>query len=180
MFLLIVFYGSIKKLDHFQKEQAGQCKMEELDTLGIWCTSDFESAKSFAIGTETVCEISETDFWEDGTPKVVQYDKLIHGFVYKVYIDEPNLREFDSYDQFMNERDPFCDYASTKKRHLTWQDKAILLNKDEANTLFCRSLSKQGYDGMVIPKMPIETGPEDMYCIFSGDIMQIADVFSME
>lgn len=177
---MIVYYGSIKKLDHFQKEQARQRKMEELDTLGIWCTSNFESAKSFAIGTETVCEKSETDFWEDGTAKVVQYDKLIRGFVYKVYIDEPNLRAFDSYDHFMNERDLFCDYASTKKRHLTWKDKAILLNKDEANAEFRKSLMIQGFDGIIIRKMTMDTGPEDMYCIFSGDIMQIADDFPLE
>ncbi|EWG10983.1 hypothetical protein PBF_10842 [Cytobacillus firmus DS1] len=177
---MIVYYGSIKKLDYFQKEPAGQKTMKELDTLGIWCTTDFESAKSFAIGTETVCEKSDTEFWEDGTPKVVQYDKPIRGFVYKVYMDEPSLKEYDSYELFMNERDPYCDYASAKKRHLTWKDKAILLNKDEANTLFRKSLTKQGCDGIIIPKMPIETGPEDMYCIFSGDIMQIADVFSLD
>lgn len=177
---MIVYHGSTKKLDHFQKEQAGQKTMKEFDTLGIWCTSDFESAKSFAIGTETVCEKSDTDFWEDGTPKVVQYDKLLRGFVYKVYMDEPSLKEYDSYELFMNERDPFCDYASAKKRHLTWKDKAILLNKDEANAEFRKSLTKQGFDGIIIRKMTIKTGPEDMYCIFSGNIIQIADVFPLE
>lgn len=67
-----------------------------------------------------------------------------------------------------------------KKRHLNWKDKAILLNKDEANVEFRESLTKQGFDGMVIPKMAIENGYEDMYCIFSDDSMQIADVFSVE
>ncbi|PAE26069.1 hypothetical protein CHI10_04420 [Bacillus sp. 7894-2] len=177
---MILYHGSIKKLEYFQKEMSVQKTMKEFDTLGIWCTSNFESAQSFAIGTETVCEKSDTEFWEDGTPKVVQYDKQIRGYVYKIYIDEPNLKEFDSFEQFMNERDPFCDYASTKKRHLSWKDKAILLNKDEANVEFRESLTKQGFDGMVIPKMAIENGYEDMYCIFSDDSMQIADVFSVE
>ncbi|KAF0818243.1 hypothetical protein KIS4809_3045 [Bacillus sp. ZZV12-4809] len=177
---MIVYYGSIKKLDRFQIEPAGQTSIQEFDTLGIWCTSDLESARPFATGTESVCEKSDTEFWEDGTPKVVQYDKAIRGFIYKVYMDEPSLKEYDSYELFMNERDPYCDYASAKKRPLSWKDKAILLNKDEANAGFRKSLMKQGFDGILIREMAIETGPEDMYCILSGDIMQIADVFSFE
>ncbi|KON88176.1 hypothetical protein AF332_16095 [Sporosarcina globispora] len=177
---MIVYLGSIRKFDRFHKDQTVQLTMKEFDTLGIWFTSDFDSAKSFAIGTETVIENSETEFWEDGMPKVVQYDKQVRGFVYKIYIDEPILKEFDSYEHFMNERDPYCDYASTKKRHLTWKDKAILLNKDEANAEFRKSLTKQGYHGIVIRKMAMETGPEDMYCLFSDDILQIADVYSLE
>lgn len=177
---MIVFHGSIKKLDHFQIKPASEKSIQEFDTLGIWCTSDIESARPFATGTESVWEKSDTEFWEDGTPKVIQYDKAIRGFIYKVYMDEPNLKEYDSYELFMNERDPYCDYASAKKRHLTWKDKAVLLNKDEANAGFRKSLMKQGFDGITARQMPIETGPEDMYCIFSGDIMQIADVISLE
>ncbi|WP_264737553.1 hypothetical protein [Cytobacillus firmus] len=180
MFHLIVYHGSIRKFDHFHKEQAMQKAMKEFDTLGIWFSSDFESAKSFAFGTETVIEKSDTEFWEDGLPKVVEYDKSVLGFIYKVYIDEPILKDYDSFEHFMNERDTYCDYASTKKRHPTWKDKAILLNKDEANAEFRKSLTKQGYDGIAVRKMAIETGDEDMYCIFSDDLLQIADVFSLE
>ncbi|WP_342025509.1 hypothetical protein AADC60_14645 [Cytobacillus pseudoceanisediminis] len=180
VYLLIVYHGSIRKFDHFHKEQTMQKAMKEIDTLGIWLSADFESAKSFAIGTETVIEKSDTEFWEDGLPKVIEYDKQVLGFVYKVYIDEPILKDFDSFEHFMDERDPFCDYASAKKRHLTWKDKAILLNKDEANSEFRKSLAKQGYDGIAVPKMAIEAGDADMYCIFSDDLLQIADVFSVE
>ncbi|WP_395858198.1 MULTISPECIES: hypothetical protein [Cytobacillus] len=180
MFHLIVYHGSIRKFDHFHKEHAIQKSMKEFDTIGIWLSSDFESAKSFAFGTETVIEKSDTEFWEDGLPKVVEYDKQVPGFVYKVYIDEPILKDYDSYEHFMNERDPYCDYASTKKRHLTWKDKAILLNKDEANAEFRKSLVKKGYDGIAVRKMAIEAGDTDMYCIFSDDLLQIAGVFSAE
>ncbi|MCM3708404.1 MULTISPECIES: hypothetical protein [Cytobacillus] len=177
---MIVFHGSTKKLEHFQIKPASQISIQEFDTLGIWCTSNFKSAQSFAIGTETVCEKSETEFWEDGTPKVVQYDKAICGFIYKVYIDEPSIKEYESYELFMDERDPYCDYASAKKGPLTWKDKAILLNKDEANADFRKNIMKQGFDGILIREMVIETGQEDMYCIFSGDIMQIADVLPLK
>ncbi|MDF2038488.1 hypothetical protein P2R12_16135 [Cytobacillus oceanisediminis] len=180
MSLLIVYHGSTRKFDHFHKEQAIQKTMKEFDTLGIWFSSDFDSAKAFAIGTETVIEKSDTEFWEDGLPKVVEYDKQVLGFIYKVYIDEPVLKDYDSFEHFMNERDPYCDYASTKKRHLTWKDKAILLNKDEANAEFRKSLTKQGYDGIAVRKMDIETVDKEMYCIFSDDLLQIADVFSLE
>ncbi len=67
-----------------------------------------------------------------------------------------------------------------QKRHLTWNDKAILLNKDEANAEFRKSLAKQGYHGITVRNMPIETGDSDMYCIFSDELLQIADVFSVE
>ncbi|WP_312886286.1 hypothetical protein [Bacillus sp. NTK034] len=180
MSLLIVYHGSTRKFDHFHKEQAIQKTMKEFDTLGIWFSSDIESAKPFAVGTETVIETSETELWEDGVPKVIQYDKPVRGFVYKVYIDEPILKDYDSFEHFMNERDPYCDYASVKKRHLTWKDKAILLNKDEANAAFRKSLAKQGYDGIAVQKMGIETGDKDMYCIFSDEILQIADVYPVE
>ncbi|URT68848.1 hypothetical protein [Cytobacillus firmus] len=153
---MIVYHGSLRKFDHFHKEQAMQKAMKELDTLGIWFSSDIDSAKTFAVGTETVIEKSETELWEDGVPKVIQYDKPVRGFVYKVYIDEPFLKDYESFEHFMNERDPYCDYASTKKRHLTWNDKAILLNKDEANAEFRKSLAKQGYHGITVRKCPLK------------------------
>ncbi|MDG5789628.1 hypothetical protein QA612_19405 [Evansella sp. AB-P1] len=68
----------------------------DIDTIGFWFTSDFQSAKPFAIGTETVFEKSTTEFWEDGEPKVIQVKKSVSRFIYKVFIDVPNLKFYDS------------------------------------------------------------------------------------
>lgn len=183
--LMIVYHGSIKKFDHFNKETVVQNLSNDINTIGIWFTSDIHSAKPFTIGTQTVIEKSETEFWENGEPKVVQFERPVKGFIYKVYIDEPNLKIYesnteDSYDLFMRERDKYCDYLGAKKRNSTWKDHAILLNKEEANTEFRRSLIKQGYDGLVIRNTTLHSGITDLYCIFSEELLQIADVFPEE
>jgi hypothetical protein len=183
--LLIVYHGSIKKFEHFNKETVFQNLDNDINTIGFWFTSDIHSAKPFTIGTETVIEKSETEFWENGEPKVVQFERPVKGFIYKVYIDEPNLKIYesntdDSYDLFMRDRDTYCDYLGAKKRNLTWKDHAILLNKEEANTGFRRSLIKQGYDGLVIRNAVLQSNSPDLYCIFSEELLQIADVFTIE
>jgi hypothetical protein len=183
--LMIVYHGSIKKFEHFNKEKVVQNLSNDINTIGFWFTSDIHSAKPFTIGTETVIEKSETEFWENGDPKVVQFERPVKGFIYKVYIDEPNLKIYesntdDSYDLFMRERDKYCDYLGAKKRNLTWKGDAILLNKEEANTEFRRSLIKQRYDGLVIRNAALHSGSTDLYCIFSEESLQIADVFSLE
>ena len=183
--LMIVYYGSIRKFDHFNKETVVQNLSNDINTIGFWFTSDINSAKPYAIGTETVIEKSETEFWEDGEPKVVQSDRPVSGFIYQVYIDEPNLKEYesnteDSYDLFMRERDKYCDYLGAKKRNLTWKDKAILLNKEEANAKFRRNLISQGYEGFLIRNTRLHSGVADLYCIFSEDSLHIADIMPVD
>ncbi len=146
---MIVYHGSIRKFEHFAKETVVQNLRNDIDTIGFWFTSDIDSAKPYAIGTETVFQKSETEFWEDGEPKVVQLVRPVNGFIYKVYMDEPNLKEYksnseDSFDLFMRERDKYCDYLGARKRNLTWKDKAILLNKEEANAEFRKNLISSG------------------------------------
>lgn len=102
---MIVYHGSIRKFNHFEKHTVVQKLANNIDTSGTWCTSD-------------------------------------------IYIDEPNLKDFDSYDLFMKKRDKYCNYAGTKKETLPWKDKAILLNKDEA------SFSYKSYEFL-----------EDQYCL---------------
>jgi len=182
---MIVYYGSVRKFDQFNKESVVQDLSNEINTIGIWFTSDINSAKPFAIGTATVIEKSENEFWEDGEPKVVQLERLVRGYIYKVYIDEPNLKIYesnteDSYDLFMVERDKYCDYLGSKKRNLTWKDHALLLNKEEANTAFRRSLINQGYEGFVIRNTKLHSSVTDLYCIFSEESLQIADVLSLD
>ncbi len=177
---MIVYHGSVKKFDHFDREMVVQKLPNGIDTVGIWFTFEIHSAKPFAFGTETVIEKSQTEFWEDGEPKVVQYDKPVRGYVYKVYMDEPNLKEFGSFDLFMEARDKYCDYAGTKKRGLTWKDKAILLNKEEANEAFRQNLLNQGYDGFVIRSMDLNADVSDFVCIFSEEILQISDVMPVD
>jgi hypothetical protein len=174
---MIVYHGSIKKFKEFTKETAVQNFSNDIDTIGFWFTSDVEAAKPFAIGTETVIEKSETEFWEDGEPKVVQYERPVRGFIYKIYIDEPNLKEYKSYDLFMQERDKYCDYLGINP---TWKDKAILLNKEEANAAFRNYLMSQGYDGFLIPNTKLHSDVTDFYCIFSGDALQIADIIPLD
>lgn len=184
---MIVYHGSIRKFNHFNKEMVVQPLMNDLDTIGFWFTSDIQSAKPFAVGTETTIEKSQTEFWEDGEPKVVQIDKSVTGYVYKVYIDAPTLKKYEassekhSYEVFMEERDVFCDYLGTKKRKLTWRDKVILLNKEEANLRFRKHLIKQGYAGFVIQKTKqYHSGVSDLYCIFSGGSLHIADIWDLD
>lgn len=181
---MIVYHGSIRKFDHFHKELVAQNLNYDINTIGFWFTSDIHSAKTFAIGTETVIEKSETEFWEDGEPKVVQFDRQVSGFIYKVYIAEPKLREYqsntmDSYELFMKDRDIYCDYLGDKKRDLTWKDKAVLLNKEEANTEFRKNLLDQGYDGFLIRNTKLHSGVTDLYCIFLEDSLHIVDVMSV-
>jgi hypothetical protein len=182
---MIVYHGSIRKFEHFNKETVVQNLSNDINTIGFWFTSDINSAKPYAIGTETVIEKSETEFWEDGEPKVVQSDRPVSGFIYKVYIDEPNLKEYDSntedsYDLFMRERDKYCVYLRAKKRNLTWKDKAILLNKEEANAEFRKNLISQGYEGFLIRNTKLHSGVTDLYCIFSEDTLHIADVMPLD
>lgn len=182
---MIIYHGSIKEFEHFNKETVAQNLSNDINTIGFWFTSDIDSAKPFAIGTETVFQKSETEFWEDGEPKVVQVDRPVNGFIYKVYIDEPNLKEYqsnaeDSYDLFMRERDKYCDYLGANKRNLTWKDKAILLNKEEANAEFRKNLMSQGYEGFLIRNTKQHNSMTDLYCIFSEDTLHIADVIPVE
>ena len=182
---MIVYHGSIRKFDQFNKASVVQNLSNEINTIGIWFTSDINSAKPFAIGTDTVIEKSENEFWEDGEPKVVQLERLVRGYIYKVYIDEPILKIYesnteDSYNLFMEERDKYCDYIGAKKRNLTWKDNALLLNKDEANTAFRRSLIHQGYEGINIRNTKLNCSITDLYCMFSEESLQIADVLSLD
>ena len=182
---MIVYHGSIKKFNHFNKETVVQKLNNDIDTIGFWFTSDIASAKPFAIGTETVIQKSETEFWEDGTPKVVQVKKPVRGFIYKVFMDEPNLKEYqsdseDSYGLFMRERDQYCDYFESSKRNPTWRDNAALLNKEEANSAFRKNLMKQRYEGLVIRNTKLHNCVTDLYCIFSENSLHIADVISVD
>jgi hypothetical protein len=183
---MIIYHGSIRKFDYFHKDFHAQPLNNDIDTIGFWFTSDIQSAKPFAEGTETVIEKSQTEFWEDGEPKVVQIDKPATGYVYKVFIDEPSLKKYegtrgqDSYEIFLDDRDVYCDYLGSQKRKRTWRDKAILLNKEEANHKFRQHLMKQGYDGFVIQNPKQHPNASDLYCIFSGDSLHIADVWSLD
>ncbi|MFC4802054.1 hypothetical protein ACFPA1_22350 [Neobacillus sp. GCM10023253] len=182
---MIVYHGSIRKFNHFNKETVVQKLNNDIDTIGFWFTSDSASAKPFPIGTENVIQKSETEFWEDGTPKVVQVEKPVRGFIYKVFMDEPNLKEYqsdseDSYDLFMRERDQYCDYFGSSKRNPTWGDNAALLNKEEANAAFRKNLMNQRYEGLVIRNTKLHNGVIDLYCIFSENPLHIADVISVD
>lgn len=176
---MIVYFGSIRKFEHFNIETVFQNVPNDIDTIGFWLTSDLQSAKPYAMGSETVVKKSVTEFWDDGEPKVVQFDKSISGFIYKVYMDEPNLKEYESYSEdsyhlFMTERDQYCDYFGAKKS--SWKDQSILLNKEKANTAFRNNLMKKGYEGMVIRNTKLHSGVTDLYCIFSAASLHIADV----
>lgn len=173
---MIIYHGSIHKFDHFPKEPIAQNLPNGIDSIGFWFTSDLESAKPFAIGTETVVQKSETEVWEDGEPKVVQFERAVSGFIYKVYIDEPNLKEYNSFDLFMKERDSYCEYFAAGKKNPTWKDKVTLLNKDEANTAFQKNLKKQGLDGLVVRDAKLHHVVTDLYCIFSGESLYIGEI----
>lgn len=178
---MIMYHGSIRKFEYFNKETVVQNFSNEINTIGFWFTSDMYAAKPFAIGTETVIQKSETEFWEDGEPKVVQLDRPVSGSIYKVYLDEPHLKEYesnseDSYDLFMRERDKYCDYLGARKRKLTWKDNAVLLNKEEANAEFRKNIMNQGYEGIVIRNTHLHSTVTNLYCIFSEDSLHILDV----
>lgn len=184
---MIVYFGSIQKFEQFKKENIVQNVSYELDSIGFWLTSDIHSALPFAKGTETVFQKSETEFWEDGEPKVVQMDRLVNGFIYKVYIDEPNLKVYESnaedpFDLFMRERDKYCDYlGGRKKRNPTWKDQVILLNKEKANEDFRNHLIRQGYEGCLIRNTKLlQNELTNLVCIFSEDSLHIADVISVD
>jgi hypothetical protein len=183
---MIVYFGSIQKFEQFKKENIVQNVSYELDTIGFWLTSDIHSALPYAKGTETVFQKSQTEFWEDGHPKVVQTDRPVNGYIYKVYIDEPNLKVYepnaeDSFDLFMRERDKYCDYLGGNKRNLTWKDQAILLNKEEANEDFRNHLIRQGYKGCLIGNTKLlQKELTNLVCIFSEDSLHIADVISVD
>jgi hypothetical protein len=182
---MIVYHGSIKNFQNFTKETVVQNLGNDINTIGFWFTSDIHTAKPFATGSETVIEKSKSEFWENGEPKIVQYEKPSSGYIYKVYVDEPNLKIYEanteeSYDLFMRERDQFCDYLGAKKRNVTWKDGAILLNKEEANTAFRKSLIKQGYEGLLIKKALIHNMMTDLYCIFSEDSLLITEVIPLD
>ncbi len=80
----------------------------------------------------------------------------------------------------MEERDKYCDYLGAKKRNITWKDNALLLNKVEANTAFRRSLIHQGYEGINIRNTKLNSSITDLYCMFSEESLQIADVLSLD
>jgi hypothetical protein len=183
---MILYHGSTKKFDHFHKETVVQNFEYGINTIGFWFTSKLETAKPYAIGTETVIEKSKTEFWPDGESKVVQIDRQVQGYIYKVFLeDEINLKEYnstsgDSFGEFMKERDQYCDYLTTKRKNMTWKDKGILLNKEEANETFRKHLIKQGYEGFVIMNADLENSVTDLYCIFSEKALYISDVIPVD
>jgi hypothetical protein len=182
---MILYHGSIRNFQNFNEETVVQNLSHDINTIGFWFTSDHNTAKPFAIGSETVIEESKSEFWENGEPKVIQYERPVSGFIYKVYIDEPNLKIYESnteesFDLFMRERDVFCDYLGAKKRNVTWKDGAILLNKEEANTEYRKSLIKQGYEGLLIRKTLIHSMITDLYCIFHEESLLITEVLPLE
>jgi len=183
---MIGYLGSINKIDNFNGNiNIVQNVSDNIDSIGFWLTSDINSSKPFAIGTEKIFKKSNTEFWDDGEPKVVQVEHPVQGFIYKIYIDEPILKNYgstteDSYNLFMIERDEYCDYFSAKKRNLTWKDDAILLNKEEANTAFRNTLVRQGYDGFLLPNCKLQSGVTDFFCMFSNENFHIADIIPID
>jgi hypothetical protein len=182
---MIVYLGAVSKVDHINLETIVQNLSNDTDSIGIWLTSDITLAKFNAKGTETVFVESETEYWDDGEPKVVQIDRPVNGFIYKIYMSEPNLKIYesnteDSYDLFMRERDLFCDYFSANKRNVTWKNHAILLNKAEANAKFRKSLISQGYEGLLIRNSALQSGVTDQYCLFSESSLHISDVIAVD
>jgi hypothetical protein len=182
---MIAYFGTLNKIEDFTSEEKVQNINNVIGTIGFWLTSDIHSAKPYAIGTETVYQKSETEFWEDGAPKVIQVEKTVTGFIYKIFIDEPNLKIYDSntgdsYELFMNERDKYCEYIHAGKRNFTWKDEAILLNMEEANEKFRNSLIRQGYEGFVIQNCKLQNGVTDLYCFFSINSPLISDIIPVE
>ncbi|ADU29442.1 hypothetical protein [Evansella cellulosilytica] len=182
---MIVYFGAMREFEHDNKESLVQNEINNIGTIGVWFTSDINSAKAYAIGTEKVFEQSDTEFWEDGEPKVIEVERQVMGFIYKAYIHEPQLKiyesnTFDNYELFMNDRDVFCDYFSKKKRKLTWKDHAILLNKEEANMKFRNHLIRQGYEGFLIPNCKQQHGETELGCLFSVDAFHISEIIPVD
>lgn len=182
---MIAYFGTMNKIEDFISEVKVQNVNNVIGTIGFWLTSDIHFAKPYAIGKETVFQKSETEFWEDGEPKVIQVDKPVTGFIYKVFIDEPNLKIYDSntvdsYDLFMNDRDKYCEYFHARKRNPTWKDEVILLNMEEANEKFRNSLIRQEYEGFVIRNCKLQNGVTDLYCLFSINSPLISDIIPVE
>jgi len=182
---MIAYFGTMNKVEDFTSEVKTQNVDNVIGTIGYWLTSDIHSAKPYAIGTETVYQKSETEFWEDGKPKVIQVDKPVTGFIYKIFIDEPNLKLYDSnnndsYDLFMNDRDKYCEYIHARKRDFTWKDNATLLNMEEANEKFRTSLIQHGYEGFIIQNYKLQNGVTDLYCLFSINSPLISDIIPVE
>lgn len=182
---MILYHGSIRYFQNFNEDTVVQNLSHDINTIGFWFTSDHNTARPFAFGYETVIEESKSEFWENGEPKVIQYERPVSGFIYKVYIDDPNLKIYESnteesFDMFMNERDVYCDYLDAKKRNVTWKDGAILLNKEEANTEYRKSLIKQGYAGLLIRQAILHNMITDLYCIFSEESLLITEVLPLE
>ncbi|MCL7748809.1 hypothetical protein [Halalkalibacter alkaliphilus] len=182
---MIAYFGTMNKIEDFTSEAKVQNVNNVIGTIGFWLTTDIHSAKPYATGTETVYQKSETEFWEDGAPKVIQVERRVTGFIYKIFIDEPNLKIYDSntvdsYELFMNERDKYCEYIHARKRNFTWKDEAILLNMEEANEKFRNSLIRQGYEGFVIRNYKLQDRVTDLYCLFSINSPLISDIIPVE
>ncbi|MDT8862082.1 hypothetical protein N0O92_17875 [Alkalihalobacillus sp. MEB130] len=182
---MIAYFGTMYKIEDFTSEGNVQNANNVIGTIGLWLTSDIQSAKPYAIGTETVYQKSETDFWEDGKPKVIQVERRVTGYIYKLFLDEPNLKIYDSnngdsYELFMNDRDKYCEYIHARKRNFTWKDEATLLNMEEANEKFRNNLIHQGYEGFVIRNYKRQNGVTDLYCLFSIKSPLISDIIPVE
>ncbi|MCM3586584.1 hypothetical protein M3182_12665 [Mesobacillus maritimus] len=174
---MIVFHGSTRRIDQFTSDMITQQPLpNDIDSIGYWFTSDIEAAKPFAIGTMTSYEKSASEFWEDGEPKVVQIERPVTGYIYKVYIDDPKMKVYETYEMFMAERDRYCDYF----RKQTWKDPGILLNKPEANHNFRKHLIGQKYDGFLIRNIQLHERKMDLSCFFEHGILQIAQVIPLE
>lgn len=122
---------------------------------------------------------------EDGAPKVIQVDQPVIGFIYKIFLDEPHLKIYNShtvspYELFMNDRDNYCEYIHARKSNFTWKDEAILLNMEEANENFRNSLIREGYEGFVIKNGKAQNEGPDLYCLFSLNSPLISDIIPVE
>ncbi|MBP3953640.1 hypothetical protein [Bacillus suaedae] len=182
---MIAYFGTMNEVEDFTSEEKIQNTDKVIGTIGFWLTSDIQSAKPYAIGTETVFQKSETEFWEDGKPVVIQIDQPVTGFIYKLFLDEPNLKIYDSntmdsFDLFMNDRDKYCEYIRARKRNFTWKDDATLLNMEEANENFRNNLISQGYEGFVIQNYKLKNGVIDLYCLFTLKSPLISDRIPVE
>lgn len=182
---MIAYFGTMNEVEDFTSEEKIQNVDNVIGTIGFWLTSDIQSAKPYAIGTETVFQKSETEFWEDGKPVVIQVEKPVAGFIYKLFLDEPNLKIYDSntmdsFDLFMNDRDKYCEYIRGRKRNFTWKDEATLLNMEEANEKFRNNLISHGYEGFVIQNYKLKNEVTDLYCLFTLKSPLVSDRIAVE
>lgn len=90
----------------------------------------------------------------------------------------------DSFDVFMNDRDQFCKYIAGKKGVVSWKERYILENKEEANIDFVNYLKNQGYDGFIIKDTAYDTNSDDerqdQVCIFNLDKINIFNFTKLE